>query len=178
MKRIYYILITLLVSSSAYSQSFVPKDFVVPPVLENEYFRIRMLTVNDVVKDYDAVMTSIDHLKEVWPGSGWPSTDLTFEQDLIDLGWHQKEFQRRSSFAYTVLSLDESEVLGCLYIDPTTKAGYDAEVYMWVRTSVLEKGYDKILFDTVKNWISKEWPFKKVAYPGREISWKEWKAMK
>ena len=180
MKKIYLLtlIVALACSSNSYSQPLVPKDFVVPAVLANQYFRVRMLTVNDVVKDYDAVMTSIDHLKEVWPGSGWPSRELTLEQDLIDLGWHQKEFQRRSSFAYTIVTLDESEVVGCLYINPSAKAGYDAEVYMWVRTSVLHKGYDKILFDTVKQWIVKDWPFKKVAYPGRDISWKEWESLK
>ena len=55
---------------------------------------MRMLTVNDVVKDYDAVMTGVEHLRTVWPSGTWPD-GLTFEQDLIDLGWHQKEFQRR-----------------------------------------------------------------------------------
>ena len=58
----------------------------------------------------------------VW---NWPTEDLTFEQDLIDLGWHQKEFQMRSSFAYTVVNLDESQVLGCLYIEPSKKADFD-----------------------------------------------------
>ena len=81
---------------------FVPADFVVPQRLETAEFRLRMLTVNDVVKDYDAVMTSIEHLRTIWPESGWPD-GLTFEQDLIDLGWHQKEFQTRRSFAYTVV---------------------------------------------------------------------------
>jgi len=152
---------------------FVPPDFKVPDTLQNEHFRIRMLTVNDVVKDYDAVMTSIEHLKEMYPSSSWPSKDLTFEQDLIDLGWHQKEFQMRSSFAYTVVSLDESQVLGCLYINPTTKADYDASIAMWVRASEVDNGLDSILFDLVKNWISNEWPFKNVAYPGREINWDE-----
>ncbi len=66
-----------------------------------------MLIVNDVVKDYDAVMTSLDHLKGVFgPKSYWPSAELTFEQDLIDLGWHQKEFQIRRSCTYTIVSLD------------------------------------------------------------------------
>jgi hypothetical protein len=37
-----------------------------------------MLIVNDVVKDYDAVMTSVDHLKTIWPSSDWPE-GLTFE---------------------------------------------------------------------------------------------------
>ena len=145
--------------------------------LKNEHFSIRMLTVNDVVKDYDAIMSSIKHLKEMFPVSNWPSKDLTLEQDLIDLGWHQKEFQMRSSFAYTVVSLDESQVLGSLYINPTSKADYDANIDMWVRASEIDIGLDSILFDSVKKWISEEWPFQKVAYPGREIKWEDWKSM-
>ena len=173
------IIMALSNTISAQPGPFVPVDFKVPETLENQYFRVRMLTVNDVVKDYDAVMTSLDHLKGVFgPDSKWPSRDLTFEQDLIDLGWHQKEFQRRSSFAYTVVSLDESEVIGCLYIFPTTKGDYDAEITMWVRTSVLDQGLDSILFNTIKEWVAKDWPFKKVAYPGREITWEYWELLK
>ena len=157
---------------------FVPSDFKVPDTLETSHFRVRMLTVNDVVKDYDAVMTSVEHLQKMYQSSTWPTKDLTFEQDLIDLGWHQKEFQTRRSFAYTVVTLDESQVIGCLYINPTTKSGYDANITMWVRTSVLDKGLDAILFNSVKQWITAYWPFKKVAYPGREIKWEEWRLMK
>ena len=137
-----------------------------------------MLTVDDVVKDYDAVMTSVNHLKNAFgPNSTWPEEDLTFEQDLIDLGWHQKEFQTRRSFAYTVMNPSESQCLGCVYIDPTRKRGYDAEVYLWVRESELEKGLDPVLFQAVKQWIAKEWPFKKVAFPGREVDWETWGAL-
>ena len=158
---------------------FIHTDFKVPKMYQNEHFRIRMLTVNDVVKDYDAVMSSIDYLQGVFgPNSTWPSRDLSFEQDLIDLGWHQKEFQMRSSFAYTVVSLDESKVVGCLYIFPTGKGDYNASITMWVRASEVDNGLDSILFDAVKKWISEEWPFKKVAYPGREINWSEWNSMK
>ena len=162
----------------AQGKSFIPADFIVPDTLQNEHFRIRMLTVNDVVKDYDAVMTSIEHIKKMYPTSSWPTKDLTLEQDLIDLGWHQKEFQRRSSFAYTVVSLDETRVLGCIYINPTTKGDYDADIDMWVRASEVDNGLDSVLFDSVKKWISEKWPFKKVAYPGREISWEQWTALK
>lgn len=82
-------------------KKFAPDSVTIPAGIETQDFRIRMLTINDVVKDYDAVMSSIDHLQGVFgPGSSWPSADLTFEQDLIDLGWHQKEFQIRSSFTY------------------------------------------------------------------------------
>ena len=109
-------------SSASYAQSsypFVDPEFEVPGSLETDCFRLRMLTVNDVVKDFEAVTTSKEHLHDIW-GPGWPD-GLTLEQNLIDLGWHQKEFQRRRSFAYTVVALDESRVLGCVYIYPTRR---------------------------------------------------------
>jgi hypothetical protein len=40
----------------------LPADFEVPELLETDRFRVRPLTIHDVVKDYDAVMTSREHL--------------------------------------------------------------------------------------------------------------------
>jgi hypothetical protein len=157
---------------------FVPDDFKVPEVLETDRFRLRMLTVNDVIKDYEAVMTSVDHLRGVFgPDSKWPSRDLTLEQDLIDLGWHQKEFQKRASFAYTVFSLDEKRCLGCVYVFPSPNSEYDATILLWVRQSELDKGLDDYLFATVKNWIREKWPFKNPGYPGRETDWNTWNSL-
>lgn len=169
----------LLAAAPAFSQSatpFVADGFKVPATLENREFRLRMLTVNDVVKDYDAVMTSVEHLKTVWPDSDWPD-GLSFEQDLIDLGWHQKEFQRRRSFAYTVVKPDESVVTGCVYINPTRKRGYDAVVYLWARQSELAGGMEDRLYAAVKEWLAKEWPFRKAAFPGRDVDWETWNAI-
>ena len=157
------------------SDKFIQKDFKIPEVLETDRFRLRMLTVNDVKKDYDAVMTSIEHLqktKPFGPNHKWP-TELTFEQDLIDLRWHQKEFQKRSSFAFTVMNLDESKCLGCLYIYPSDNPNYDAMIMMWVRQSEVADGLDEILFSSVKKWIEDKWPFEKVAYPSRDVNWNE-----
>ena len=42
--------------------NFVPKDFRIPDKFNTEKFLLRMLTIHDVVRDYDAIMTSIDHL--------------------------------------------------------------------------------------------------------------------
>ena len=127
----------------------VANDFQVPAVLETENFRLRMLTVNDLVKDYEAVMSSVNHLQGLFgEKSKWPSDQLTLEQDLIDLGWHQKEFQRRSSFAYTVMTLDEKKCLGCVYIYPSTASDIDADVYLWARESELGSGLEAGLTDT------------------------------
>jgi hypothetical protein len=169
----------LLVSAPVMAQSdtpFVGSDFEVPEVLETSEFRLRMLTINDVDKDYEAVMSSVDHLMKVWPGSGWPK-GLTYEDDLIDLGWHHREFTNRSSFAYTMVTLDESKVIGCVYVNPTRKRGYDAEVYLWVIESELENGLDERLFATVTNWLDESWEFKNAGYPGRTISWEEWQSI-
>jgi hypothetical protein len=155
---------------------FVPSDFEIPATLETAEFRLRMLTVNDVVRDYDAVISSAEHLKTVFPGGTWPD-GLTLEQNLIDLGWHQKEFQTRRSFAYTVVSPCESRVLGCVYIDPAKKQGFDAEVFLWARQDMLASGLEIRLHEAVKDWLAKDWPFASVAFPCRNISWEEWLAL-
>ena len=109
----------------------VPPDFVVPIRLETPDFVLRPLLITDVVKDYDAVMTSAAELRNIFARqTRWPE-GLTFEDDLIDLGWHHKEFKVRRSFAYTVMAPDESICLGCVYINPTEVAGYDAEAFSW-----------------------------------------------
>jgi len=59
---------------------FVPSDFCVPDTLATSEFRLRMLTVNDVVKDYDAVMSSVEHCRTIPSGprgSRWSRTSST-----------------------------------------------------------------------------------------------------
>jgi len=157
-------------------KTLISADFNIPEGLEASRFRLRMLTVHDLIKDFDAVMTSSDHLREsfsVITGSNWPE-GLTLEDNLIDLGWHQREFTLRYSFAYTVVTLSEGQCLGCVYIDPSPKSGYDAMVTMWVRASELENGLDAKLYESVKTWITARWPFECPAYPLREIPLERW----
>ena len=156
---------------------FVPETFTVPARFETDRYRLRMLTVNDVVKDYDAVMSSAEHIQQLRPGGVWP-TGLTLEQNLIDLGWHQKEFQNRSSFAFTVVELDEARVIGCIYINPTRKVGYDAEIHLWTRPpEQLSYLNESRLRATVKQWLAKAWPFSAPVFPGADISWEKWEAL-
>ncbi len=150
--------------------------FAVPSSLEHARFRLRMLTVHDLVKDYDAVMSSVDHLRSTYSaesGSDWPA-GLTVEEDLVDLGWHQREFLLRTSFAYTVMAPGEARCLGCVYIMPTLKIDHDAKVTMWVRADELAGGLDDELYRTVRAWIASSWPFRNPAFPGRAISFDDW----
>ena len=157
---------------------FVPADFEVPEVFETPEYRLRTLTVHDVVKDYDAVMSSAEHIQqEVWPGSEWP-TGLTLEQNLVELGWHQREFQKRLSFAYTVVELDESRVVGCVYVNPTRRAGHDAEVHLWTRPPSQVTFVDEArLTRVVRDWLAAAWPFHRPAFPGTDPGWTEWLAL-
>ncbi len=159
-------------------KSFVPLEFKVPMCLEHRLFVLRPLRISDVVKDYDAVMSSVPDLRNLFgPQSTWPDENLSFEQDLIDLGWHHKEFQTRRSFAYTVMDPAESQCLGCAYLYPTGAAGYQAEAYCWIRTSRREE-LDALLYATFNQWLVDCWPFASVAFPGRAQSWESWSVLK
>ena len=157
----------------------VPDDFEVPDGLGHPRFRLRMLTIHDVVKDYDAVMSSVEHLRATYsPESGdiWPE-GLTLEEDLIDLGWHQREFTLRASFAYTAMAPGEGRCLGCVYIMPTRKRGHDCKVTLWVRSDELASGLDETLYRSVRAWIAEAWPFSNPAWPGRAVSFEDWRAL-
>ena len=145
---------------------FVPDDFEIPALLETDRFRLRMLSVDDIEKDYEAVIESRELLHTLF-GGPWPRPEFTLEENLADLERHQQEFLSRKAFAYTVMSLDETRVLGCVYIDPPETTDSNAVVVMWVRQTEYDKGLDEILFNKARNWISSDWPFKKVDYLGR-----------
>lgn len=89
-------------------------------------------------------MSSIDVIRSTRGGS-WPSPELSFEEDMIDLGWHQREFENKTSFAFTVMNLDETKCLGCFYLYP---AGYrkkapensDVDISFWVTQKEYNKG--------------------------------------
>lgn len=159
---------------------FVPDDFIVPEKLETDKFRLRMLSVDDVEKDYEAVMSSREHIRELYSedyDSTWPEDTMTIEEDLEDLRRHQKGFLERKEFVYTVVSLDESLCLGCVYIQPSEKKTFDAQVDLWARSNKVEEGFEELLFKTVKKWVSEKWSFNNVAYPGFEIKWSEWNSI-
>ncbi|MFS8087265.1 MAG: GNAT family N-acetyltransferase [Acidobacteriota bacterium] len=128
---------------------------------------MRCITIHDVFKDYDAVMSSREHLwsrfGDLW---GWPAKNMTIEQNIVDLGWHQKEFQLRSSFDYALMTPDERQLLGCVYIDPPSEEGTDAEVWFWARTSELPKGLEMFLADFLPKWLATAWPFRIVRING------------
>jgi hypothetical protein len=114
--------------------AFLPADFEVPTLLETDRFRLRPISVDDLDMDHEV------------------------EQDRKDLRWHEEEFERRSSFDDAVMAPDESRLLGCVYADPATEAGSDAEVHLWVRSSEAGTGLEEQLEQTVRHWVADAGP--------------------
>lgn len=148
----------------------VPIKFT-PPELRKDNYVARQLKASDVYLDYMAVMSSIEAIHKI-RGGKWPTSDLSFEDDLIDLSWHQREFEFKTSFAYTIMNLDETKCLGCIYFYPPRSGMSDAkgdgdsdvEISWWVTQKMFEQGfYEELSFD-IKQWVEDKWPFKKIAY--------------
>ncbi len=149
------------------SPGFVPHDFELPSGFETAQFRVRPITIADAEKDYEAVMESIEIIHASFLDDSWPTESFTLDENRRDLAAKEKKFARRHSFTYTVVSPDESRVLGCVYINKGIR-GPDAAVFMWVRRSAQNAGMDPLLEAAVRNWMERDWPFERVVYPGRK----------
>lgn len=142
----------------------VPSNFTPPETLITNNFIIRKLCYADAVMDYDAVMSSIDIIQKT-RGGDWPTKDLTLLDNQIDLAWHQREFENKSSFAFIVTTLDGSKSLGCVYFYKPGFRGLDSpdcdvDVSFWVTQSAFADGLYPVLYATTQNWLKTSWPFK------------------
>ncbi|OIO26185.1 hypothetical protein AUJ14_02535 [Candidatus Micrarchaeota archaeon CG1_02_55_22] len=154
----------------------MPESFSLPKEFVFDGLRLEPLTPKHAEKDYAAVMSHLDEIAGVFaPGYPWPRKSLTLEEDFSDLEWHENEFRQKTSFAYTVLSADCSECLGCIYVYPPTARGFDAEVFFWA-AGERGGGLDARLAVVVSAFL-KSWPFARIAFPGRALSWQEWRAL-
>jgi RimJ/RimL family protein N-acetyltransferase len=145
---------------------FVPSDFVVPPALVTEQFRLEPLGPQHNDSDYEAWSSSIEHIHTTpgWETSSWPD-DRSLVDNLRDLQRHADDFEKRAGFTYTVLDPATEEVVGCVYIYPDRDEQHDARVLSWVRASRPE--LDVPLWRAVTAWLADDWPFVRVAYAER-----------
>jgi hypothetical protein len=142
--------------------AFVPDDFIVPTSFDGPGFRLEPLGPEHNERDYDAWMSSIDHIGATpgFPWSGWPDP-MELEANLSDLVMHADDFAERTGFTYSVLEGDA--VIGCVYIYPGKDS--DAHVRSWVRAT--HAHLDEPLWRAVSEWVASDWPFESVAYAPR-----------
>jgi hypothetical protein len=145
---------------------FVPDDFAIPAGLSSDLFVLEPLDVRHNESDHSAWTSSIDHIKATpgFAGRSWPRP-MSLAENAADLARHAREFTDRIGFAYTVLDPGSREVIGCLYIYPPRRDGYDVDVRSWVSAGRAE--LDKPLHDAVLCWLSEAWPFRQPDYAER-----------
>jgi hypothetical protein len=136
---------------------------------------LRPIRATDVDLDMVAVLGSQERLWSVYGEAwGWPPATMTAEQDREDLARHEAEIERHESFNYALFDVGETELLGCVYIDPTPKAGADADVSWWVVDRLVGGPVEACLDETVPRWIESAWPLAAPRYVGRDLSWADW----
>ena len=155
--------------------SFIPNTFEPPTLVETPTFIVKPLGPELVNVDYVAYMSSIEHLQKTFSRStSWPHENVSMTDAMVDMQNEERRFNARESFAYAVLTPDEAIELGCVYVYPSTKPGFDAVIRLWVTQEQYDKGFDPILLAWTKQWINEAWPFENPAYPGRDIPWSAW----
>ena len=115
--------------------------------------------------DFAAWTSSIDHIRAT-PGFAareWPAP-MTLSENLRDLERHAEDFGQRQGFTYTVLDTND-EVIGCVYIYPSSDERLDAEIRSWVRAD--RGGLDRPLYRAVRAWLHSDWPFRRFEYAER-----------
>jgi hypothetical protein len=140
--------------------SFVPDDAVIPLELVTEGFRLEPLGPQHNAADHAAWMSSIPHIRATpgYPDGGWPPVDgMSAADNERDLVRHAGDFAARRGFTFTVLDPGSGDVIGCVYLYPTTREGYDVEVLSWVTAARAE--LDAPLADAVLAWLETDWPF-------------------
>jgi RimJ/RimL family protein N-acetyltransferase len=149
-------------------RSWLPNDWKHPRRLDlSTGHHLRAIRATDVDLHMLAVMGSQERLWAIYgQARGWPPSTMTVDQDYNDLARHEAEIERHASFNYALFDQGETELLGCVYIDPAEKSGADAEISWWVVDGLVGGPIQAALEDMIPRWISSVWPFARPRYIG------------
>ena len=150
------------------SVDFVPPGFRPPTALATGQFRLEPLGPQHNHADHAAWTSSIDHIRSTpgYPAGNWPPPGgMTLEQNLSDLRRHADDFARAVGFTFTVLDPHDNDVIGCVYLYPSTSEACDVRVQSWVRAD--RDALDVPLADAVAQWLAADWPWERLDRRGR-----------
>ena len=160
-------------------EPWLPEGWQHPERVEvHDGYHLRPIRADDVDLDMPAVMGSRERLWSIYGEAwGWPPAGMTAEQDREDLQHHEDEIEAHESFNYALLDADETELVGCVYIDPADRPGADADISWWVRDEHVGSPVEAALDALVPAWVARDWPLRAPRYVGRDISWQDWLAL-
>ena len=127
--------------------------------------------------DYEAWTSSKDKLKKIFgPKSNWPNDVSSIDQNLKDLQQHFDEHQKKIAFTYTILNEQKDRCVGCLYLRRSSSPFFDCRIDFWF-TKEFDHSDDVDFMKNIKIWLTDCWKLEKLAFPGRNISWRKWYAL-
>lgn len=150
------------------TQTFIPADFDPPILLVTDRFRLEPLGPQHNEADLAAWMSSVEHIRSTpgYPDGNWPPPEgYSPEQNLEDLTRHAADFEARKGFTFTVVDPAGGDVIGCVYLYPPEKEGFDVTVQSWVRAS--HASLDGPLAEALVDWIAEDWPWDRLDRCGR-----------
>lgn len=95
-------------------------------------YQLDVLTAADVEIDFEAVTRSQSVLQGLF-GPTWPD-GLTYEENLIDLYWHHREFTAKRSYAWVIRDRSAT-YLGCAYLFPRIGGCGSCDAAYWMANS-------------------------------------------
>lgn len=153
-----------------YHRPLLPAGLRPPETWGGPGWLARPLRLTDAEADFEAVVASADRLRGMMdPDNPWPE-GLSLHENRVDLGWHEREFTQGHSYAWTVV--EGARVVGCCYLYPADRAGFDAMAFWWARTG--HEALDAPVGAAFRAMIDAL--AVSCAFPGRDIAWADWRA--
>ncbi len=152
----------------------------VPGFISTSEFIFEPLLPDHVALDYEAVMSSKVFLRK-WSQSTWPTDNFTLDENLIDLIRHSQEHINNLAYTYTILNIDRTRCLGCIYIKPVESITantseeenklrtFDAILSFWVRESLQENQMEQSIIDFLIKWMKETWKFNELVFATNDL---------
>lgn len=153
---------------------FFPSDVSIPDKLLTTSFTLRPLRGTDAKLDYEAYMASPDVIRKHSSGR-WPTEGFTLAQDRQELIRHEERHRKKQDFAFILLATDETQSLGCVYIQPLMMflqhaslsttivppalTDSTAMVTFWIRQDRQQTSLSTQLVIALHHWLLSQWPF-------------------
>lgn len=120
---------------------------------------LRPVRCSDVDLHLRAVLESQERLWSIYGRAWqWPPGALTVEQDRDHLARREADTEQHRSFTYALFDLGETELLGCVDIDPAPDGHGAAAVSWWVVDWLVESPVEQALDRLIPAWIAADWP--------------------
>lgn len=116
--------------------------------------------------DYEAYMSSIEHIRRSYGTGHFPNSNITLDEASLDTHECWNHFGRGTAFLYAALTPQRDQELGCVYLLPPAhdQNPFETLLHLWVIESELASDLDQHLLAIMTSWIAKEWDFDRVIH--------------